>query len=633
MRNRKQKKGKREEKGEKKKKLNQVYVITFVVAFCSIVYQLLLAHTISLIAGNAIVWYSITIGVFLGSLGIGSILSSQIKSGNTRKKLFLVEILLALFGGVSVSLMYFVQIIDMYFLAHGNAKLAFAFILLGSQAIVFVIGFLSGFELPMLMKIANKYSEKKRVTNRVLGVDYFGSLFGAILFPLLLIPAFKIVAIGFFVAIINVLAALYLNKKLLEKEKKSTKKRFVAGIFLMIIMFFGFSKAEEIENSFAKKYYYYPQAFAEVKNIFSSFSEAPNIETYHSAYQKIDIVDEQIFNAADIMMDAYTDKLVFDPEFPIGKELYLNGDWQFNSGTEEIYHEYFAHVPILATDKVPKKVLILGGGDGMLARELLKYKEIEKIIQVEIDPKMVKLSKENKLFLAMNKGSLLDSRVDLITGDAYAFVRNSKEKFDAVYMDFPMPVDYNTSRLYSREFYAFVNKRLNDDGFIVLDAPGMTSYTKFSREGLHIIEEGKSPWKEYAYTVFAAGFEKVVPFISNLEKENAQARILTMEYIFDKYEVRPSGDELEKMIDEYIHSFVFDSQEGFIFAQKKDLGELSFHDSRVDTHLLNEKRFERAFDLNYEPIVHIEQEYVNSVMKPTLPKRNFWQVRFPYYVQ
>ncbi|MBT3356384.1 hypothetical protein HN784_01375 [bacterium] len=632
MRNRKNKQKKKKETQGKKKNLNRIYVLTFVVAFCSIVYQLLLAHTISLIAGNAIIWYSITIGVFLGSLGLGAILSGKVRQENVIKKLFLVELSLALFGGLAVCLMHFVQIIDMYFLAHGSAKMAFFFILLGSQAIVFVIGFLSGFELPMLMKIANKYSSEKKVTNRVLGVDYFGSLLGAVLFPLFLISTLKIIAVGFLVAIINMLAAIYIGKVFLQQQKNKNGNLAI-GFFLIGFLSLGVLFSGEIEKYFTKKYYYYPQALYDFKSILSLLENAPEIETYRSAYQKIDIIDGQSFSAANIVMDAYTDKLLYEPEFPLGKELYLNGDWQFNSGTEEIYHEYFAHVPILATDMVPKNVLILGGGDGMLTRELLKYKEIEKIIQIDIDSEMIRLSKEHSLLLSMNKGAFFNNRVDLRVGDAYTFVRNSEDKFDAIYMDFPMPVDYNTSRLYSREFYSFVRNRLNDDGFIVLDAPGMTSYTKFNREGLQIIEDGKSPWKEYAYTVAAAGFGKVVPYISQLEKDNEQARILAMEYIFEEYEERPKGEELENMIDEYIHSFIFDSQEGFIFAQKENKGEISFHNSKVGTYLLNEKRFKKAFELNYNPIDEIEWQYVNSVMKPTLPKRNFWQVRFPYYVQ
>jgi len=632
MSNRKQRRKRVNKAVKKDDKLAKIYWITFVVAFCSIVYQLLLAHTIALIAGSAIIWYSITVGVFLGSLGIGSILSGKINKKNSIQKLFLVEILLAFFGAISVCFMHFVQIIDIYFWAHGNIKLAFVFILFGSQSIVFSIGFLSGFELPMLMNMANTYSKEKRVTNRVLGIDYFGSLLGAVLFPLALVPFFRGITIGFVVAFINVLAAFFLISIFIPRDKKN-KKRFTACFIFLIPLSVVIFKSEGIEKHFSKKYYYYPQAVYDFKNIFSSFKDAPNIETYHSAYQKIDIVNQQTFNLADVLMDAYTDKLIFDENFPIGKELYLNGDWQFNSGTEEIYHEYFAHVPILATDEIPKKVLVLGAGDGMLTRELLKYREIEKIVQVEIDPEMARLSREHKLFLAMNKGSLLDKRVELKITDAYSFVRNSKEKFDAIYLDFPTPVDYNTSRLYSREFYVFVRKCLNDKGFIVLDAPGVTSGIKLQQGSLLLNENEKSPWKEYAYTVKAAGFESVIPFISNLEKDNEHARKLANEYILSQYTQGISSEEKEEAIDDIVSNFVLDSQESFIFAQKELASEIAFHKADISTYLLNQKRFERAFQLDYKPIEKVEWQYVNSVLKPTIPKRNFWQIRFPYYIQ
>jgi spermidine synthase len=636
MRNKKSKeKDKKEQKENKlvaRKKLHKIYGLTFVVAFCSIVYELLLAQTISLIAGNAIIWYSLTVGFFLGSLGIGAILNEKIGQENSVKKLFWVEIALAFFGGLAVCSMYFVQLIDMYFLAHGYAKMAFAFILVGSQLMVVVIGILSGFELPMLMNLANRYSKEKRVTNRVLGIDYIGSLFGAVLFPLFFITMFSLVATGFLVAILNAFMALYLVKVFLEK-KEQNKKYFIFGVLLMSGLLWGFLKSASIESSFNEKYYYYPQALHNFKGIFLPLKDAPEIESYSSAYQKIDIIEGQSFNAANIVMDAYTDKLTFEPEFPLGKELYLNGDWQFDSGTEEIYHEYFAHVPILATTKVPKNVLVLGGGDGMLTRELLKYEEIEKIVQIDIDPEIVRLAKEHPLFLAMNKNSLANERVDLSVGDAYAFVKDSEEKFDAIYMDFPMVTDYNLSRLYSREFYGFVKNRLNDDGFVAFDAPGITSYIKTEGEVSQILEDKESPWKEYAHTMRAAGFEKVVPFISALEKENQKARDLAREYVKDTYKEQPSEEETEKIIDGIIEGFVSDSQESFILAQKTKKEEIAFHPAKINTYLLNEARFERAFKLEYAPLDKIEWKHVNSVLKPTLPKRNFWQVRFPYYIE
>lgn len=633
--NKNKKKDIREQKENKifaRKKLHKIYGLTFIVAFCSIVYELLLAQTISLIAGNAIIWYSLTVGFYLGSLGIGAILSEKIGKENSVKKLFWVEIALAFCGGLAVCSMYFVQLIDMYFLAHGYEKMAFAFILVGSQLMVVVIGLLSGFELPMLMNLANSYSKDKRVTNRVLGVDYIGSLFGAVLFPLFFITMFSLVATGFLVAILNSLMALYLIKVFLEKKEQS-KKHFIFVILLISGLVLGFLNSARIENSFKEKYYYYPQALHSFKGIFLPLKGAPEIESYSSAYQKIDIVEGQSFNAANIVMDAYTDKLFFEPEFPLGKELYLNGDWQFDSGTEEIYHEYFAHVPILATTKVPENVLVLGGGDGMLTRELLKYEEIGRIVQIDIDPEIVRLGKEHPLFLHMNKNALQDERVELSVDDAYAFVKDSEEKFDAIYMDFPMAADYNLARLYSREFYAFVKNRLNDDGFVVFDAPGISSYIKTEGGVSQILEDENSPWKEYAYTIRAAGFEKVVPFISALEKENQNARDLAREYIIETYKEQPEEEELEKIIDNIIEGFVSDSQESFIFAQKTKKEEIAFHPAKIETYLLNEARFKQAFSLEYAPIDQIEWQYVNSVLKPTLPKRNFWQVRFPYYIE
>jgi spermidine synthase len=176
--------------------------------------------------------------------------------------------------------------------------------------------------------------------------------------------------------------------------------------------------------------------------------------------------------------------IVRDAQYPSGSNeiepgvpftLYLDRHFQLSSEHQAFYHEFFVHYPIalLASTGVrsPTNVLVLGGGDGLAAAELLRYPQISAITQVELDPEMLKLATTNAALLVLNQNALSDPRVTVIMDDAFSFLKKGGQQYDAIFIDFPYPFTYDMSRLYSREFYTFVKRSLTPGGFVVADMP------------------------------------------------------------------------------------------------------------------------------------------------------------------
>jgi spermidine synthase len=146
--------------------------------------------------------------------------------------------------------------------------------------------------------------------------------------------------------------------------------------------------------------------------------------------------------------------------------LFINGSTQFSTYDEERYHEPLVH-PLMGLIKERKDILLLGGGDGLAAREILKYPDVENLTLVDLDPAMTRLARQDTIFLSINQGSLNDPRVRVVNQDAYQFIKNSGDLYDAVIIDLPDPKSVSLSLLYSLGFYKMVEKHLKPFGSMV----------------------------------------------------------------------------------------------------------------------------------------------------------------------
>lgn len=493
-------------------KNNELLIMTALLSFCSIIYELIFANTLSMLTGSYIWWHSWTIGFYIGGLGIGAIKSGKLL--NTFKELYLVEIGLSFIGALSVVYIYIIHLIfkssdymsylggDFYSATYIQVSFYMkVFFFLFVQLVTLSIGILSGFEIPLLIKLVKEKTGKEK-ENLVLGINYVGTLVGTLFFAFFLLPKIDILYSSVFVASLNFTICLYLLIR--NRVKLNASSLFPAGVVLLVLVLVGLNE-HNIQQTYLKIRYHSERVIATDKSKVESFVEnlkkIPDVERYKSLYQHIDIFK---IRGIDNQMEQI---------------MTLDGNFQFSTRTEKFYHEGFAHVGLNLIGQVPEKILVLGGGDGLLIRELLKYKEIKEIMQIELDDKVLELATQEGFLKDLNKNALKDPRVKTTIGDGFYFMRNTKEKFDAIFIDFPYPRNYNLARLYSIEFYSYVKRNLTPNGFVILDTPIVEKkiYSGRQFQGRVIDKMLFSSADKFnnsviASTLFYSGFKRLFPY-------------------------------------------------------------------------------------------------------------------------
>ena len=604
------------------------YIITFVVALCSIVYELLMAQTLSVLLGNTVLQYSITIGVYLASLGIGSILCKEETTGNVNR-LLRIEVWLSLVGGVSVILQNLWDVLFRYLDGNysfwsagaGGSILWILYIFL-CYGVIVAIGILSGFELPLLISL--RKFEKENTVNKVLGVDYFGSLMGAVCFPLLLWPKMGLFAVAPFIGLLNALACglLLVGKRATEKLRYTVWTVLIAAFLAELLWY-----SPDIEQFFLQKLYYYRDVQT-VGQLLDPLKARPTVEAFRSPYQRIHLVYNRDSPDNYRVYASYSDKFLHQPDFLKGYYLFLNKAYQFYSAIEEFWHEFFVHVPIQWTQP-PTHVLVLGGGDGIVARELLKYESVQSMTLVDLDPVMLELARNHPILRKINDNSFGDPRVHLINADAFSWVRDCKRQYDAVYIDMPEPATYELSKLYSVEFYSMVRRCLTENGFVAADVP----YSEPSG-GFYL-------WRQYYSTFHAAGFKRIRRFANMVETDNPSLRQFEKEWVEERANQAGSDpaaltgeaeqEALKEQFREFVNTTVYDMSQGFVFLQPEASPlRTTFQDYGIPLYVLNEERFRLATADAFDYPETYSPQQVNSIFHPTIPSLELSTEFSPY---
>jgi len=585
-----------------------LYVLTFVAAGVGLIFQLLIAQTLTLLDGNSVLKYSFIIGIYLLAAGIGAIFPTR-KTRNPQGNFLLkIELLISFFGLLVIPLLYFSYIIKYYFFLYpGNINFfSGPFFISVGILLAFIIGLFKGIEFTALVNLSKEHEPSSFST--ILSFDYFGALLAAMLFPLILIPNFSLFQICFLIAVIN-LIFVYFFICLLFRTSGGLYLYF--GGFLLLILAIFLFKAGSFEQFFLKKIYYPPYQIS-FSTIFSLPTDFPEVKRYLSPYQVIDVVDTkikkdgltpiEIYNQDLPVFVQYSNKLKIYPNFPWNYALHLNGSFQSFSGTEELASEYLVHVPIIA-NQVPRRVLIIGGGNGNTTREVLKYPQIEEIIQVELDPVMIKLAQEDEIFTKINNNAMNNKRLKIVIDDGFNYIKKNRTKFDAIFIDIPAPNNYDLSRLYSREFFGLIRNRLNPEGYVSFIATDIFN-----------------SWDKYYNTLTVAGFQTVIPYFSSLEVDNPKALsvldYLLSDIIAQGYQIESKNFLSDFLRNKFSNAFIFIKTEPYLLNQ-------SYQNNNVFFSVLNERRYYLAFDYNYigfnlEKI--IDPKKVNSIMRPTLYK-------------
>lgn len=195
---------------------------------------------------------------------------------------------------------------------------------------------------------------------------------------------------------------------------------------------------------------FYKEVFT--KNLARLIGVKRRLAVVKSKWQKIEVIETKEF----------------------GKSLFINSVIQFSEFDEYIYHECLVH-PALLSYPMPRRILIIGGGDGCALREVLKHKCVERVILVDIDKKVIEVSK--RFFLHLNKNSFADKRVKIVIDDGRDFVEKCKDKFDIIIADVTDPSG-GSSKLYTKEFYSICKNKLRKDGIFVTHSSEPYIYQK-----------------------------------------------------------------------------------------------------------------------------------------------------------
>ena len=212
------------------------YVATIVLAFCSIVYELLLGQTLSAFLGNTVLRYSVTIGLYMFSMGIGALFAEGKVIKNPLKSLLAVELGLTIIGGFCVVLMFATSYLS-------PPGLLFSFI---AHSLIIIIGILTGFEIPLLIHVRNL--EKAGSDNKVLGIDYLGAFLGTVVFAFFFYPTFGLVPTAFLIGALNGFVGLLLFIRAIKFNVGSVKHLFVAQLIVFFLVVGCLYNAREINR-------------------------------------------------------------------------------------------------------------------------------------------------------------------------------------------------------------------------------------------------------------------------------------------------------------------------------------------------------------------------------------------------
>lgn len=387
----------------------------FVVASCGLAYELIAGALSSYLIGDSVLQFSTVIGVYLFAMGCGSYLSRFIVHG-VAARFVQIELLVGLIGGYSAAALFWVYV----FLSS-----PFKLVLYG---LVFLIGTLVGLEIPLVMRLLEKKIQFRDLVSQVLTFDYLGALAVSLLFPLLLAPHLGMVRSALLFGLLNAAVAVW-TVWLFREQLPQRRALAGQGSVVLLLLAAGFIGSEKLT------------AFAE-----TNLYQDEIVLTETSPYQRI-------------VLTRWKDDY----------RLFLNGNLQFSSRDEYRYHEALVH-PGLASLPWARRVLVLGGGDGLAVREILKYPQVESVTLVDLDPAMTRLFRDVPLLRQLNRDALHSPKLRIVNADAFAWLEQQQDVFDFIVVDFPDPTNYAVGKLYTNTFYRLLERHLNARGRAVIQA-------------------------------------------------------------------------------------------------------------------------------------------------------------------
>jgi len=459
----------------------------FASGACGIILEYIQASIASMILGNSFEQWAVVIGLMLFWMGLASLLQVHIKKKYLIYMFIAVETGLAIVGGFSPTLTYYSYSLTSHYI-------------LVLYFFVSFIGIMIGLEIPIIIRINNDYTkELKTNLGNILSADYLGSLLGALIYVYIILRFFPITKAAFLTALINFSLAFITYIYFYSIKLIKSKVPAIIMLLTIALISYGYIKSDQWNIKIQQPLY-----------------DDPIILTHTTQYQHIVITHFKPLNEI---------------------RLFLNGNLQLCSLDEVRYHEPLVH-PAMNLVPQRKKILILGGGDGCALREVLKYKDVETVLLVDLDPQMTQLAREHPRLMEINKNAFKDARVEKLdfegisTGDTKEifmekelFAKNKlkesvkiadvkvmnidADKFlekipgfwDVIIVDMPDPSSPELTKLYSKEFYIKAKRHLSMNGIMVVQATS----PYFAKESFLCIGR----------TIESAGFS-ILPFHENV---------------------------------------------------------------------------------------------------------------------
>lgn len=404
-------------------KYRLLMLTTMIISGCSICYELIISALSSFLKGDSVLQYSITIGIYMFAMGLGSYLSKFFKN-NLFNWFVSIEIGVGLIGGLSTIILFLANI---YLVCYQIIM----------YVIILIIGIFVGMEIPILTRIIENNENNLRVTiSSIFSFDYIGGLIGSIAFPLLLLPHLGYFCTAFLVGSLNIIVSLII---ILSYKKNITHYNQFLSVTILILsaMIIGTVFSENISKFVENGLYRDKVIFVK-----------------QTKYQHI-------------VLTKHRDDL----------RLFINGNVQFSTSDEYRYHEALVH-PAMSKSAKKENVLILGGGDGLAAREVLKYPTIKKVTLVDLDRDILELCRDNHTIANVNNNSLSNPKMEIIVDDAYKFLTENNFKYDVIIVDLPDPNNEALNKLYSNIFYRLCKNSLTENGILTVQSTSPYFATK-----------------------------------------------------------------------------------------------------------------------------------------------------------
>lgn len=393
----------------------------FVVAACGLVYELAAGALASYLLGDSILQFSTVIGTYLFAMGVGSWLSRYLER-HLIAHFLRIELLVGLIGGLMPAALFVANS-----LLPAWATSPFRALLYG---LVMLIGVLVGLEIPLVMRILKRHFARryalKDLVSEVLTFDYLGALAVSLAFPLLLVPHLGVVRTGVLFGLLNVLVAAW-TLWLFKAELRTWRSHAVACLAVTLVLA-------------------------------AAMVGAPPLTTW---------AEDRFYGEGVVLRQDTPYQRIVITQGHGGTRLFLNGNLQFASRDEYRYHEALVH-PAMSAQGAPRRVLVLGGGDGMAVREILKYPSVQQVTLVELDPAMTTLFRQDPRMTALNRNALNAPRVKVVNADAFTWLGTHDEVYDVIVVDFPDPTNYAIGKLYTTTFYALLDQHLSASGYAVI---------------------------------------------------------------------------------------------------------------------------------------------------------------------